>query len=34
MNRYKIVKDLGDGTYGRVSLAKDVEKGNLVAVKE
>lgn len=34
MNRYKILKELGDGTYGRVSLARDNDKGNLVAVKE
>lgn len=34
MNRYKIIKQLGDGTYGSVSLAKDTEKGELVAIKQ
>lgn len=33
MNRYKTIKQLGDGTYGTVSLAKDSKSGNLVALK-
>ena len=34
MNRYKLIKELGDGTYGSVCLAKDLDKGNLVAIKQ
>jgi len=34
MQRYKIIKELGDGTYGTVSLAKTVDKGELVAIKK
>ena len=33
MRRYKVIKELGDGTYGTVSLARAVESGDLVAVK-
>lgn len=33
MNQYKVIKQLGDGTYGTVSLAKDSKSGNLVALK-
>ena len=34
MRRYKVIKELGDGTYGSVSLARAVDSGDLVAVKK
>eukprot|EP00127_Corallochytrium_limacisporum_P005004 Clim_evm27s196 gene=Clim_evmTU27s196 len=34
MHRYKTVKELGDGTYGTVLSARNVETGDLVAVKK
>ena len=33
MHRYKMLKQLGDGTYGSVSLAKTTDTGELVAIK-
>ncbi|NXW48149.1 MAK kinase, partial [Nyctiprogne leucopyga] len=33
MNRYTIMKQLGDGTYGSVLMAKSNESGELVAIK-
>jgi hypothetical protein len=33
MRRYKVIKELGDGTYGAVSLARRLENGELVAIK-
>ncbi|XP_077389828.1 serine/threonine-protein kinase MAK-like isoform X2 [Festucalex cinctus] len=33
MNRYTMLKQLGDGTYGSVLLAKNNETGELVAIK-
>ena len=33
MRRYKVIKELGDGTYGSVSLARRFENGELVAIK-
>ena len=33
MRRYKVIKELGDGTYGSVSLARSVDSGDLVAIK-
>ncbi|XP_054020270.1 serine/threonine-protein kinase MAK [Dryobates pubescens] len=33
MNRYTIIKQLGDGTYGSVLMGKSVESGELVAIK-
>lgn len=34
MNRYTTIKQLGDGTYGSVLLARSTESGELVAVKK
>lgn len=34
MQRYSVIKQLGDGTYGSVSLAKTNDTGELVAVKK
>lgn len=34
MRRYKVIKELGDGTYGSVSLARCVDNGDLVAIKK
>ncbi|NXX13688.1 MAK kinase, partial [Podargus strigoides] len=33
MNRYTIMKQLGDGTYGSVLMGKSIESGELVAIK-
>lgn len=33
MNRYTIMKQLGDGTYGSVLMGKSNESGELVAIK-
>ncbi|XP_065826763.1 serine/threonine-protein kinase ICK-like [Oscarella lobularis] len=33
MNKYKTVKKLGDGTYGDVHLARNVDSGEAVAIK-
>lgn len=33
MNQYKLIKELGDGTFGTVSLARDSKSGELVALK-
>ncbi|XP_041106070.1 serine/threonine-protein kinase ICK-like [Polyodon spathula] len=34
MNRYTTLKQLGDGTYGSVLLGKNLESGQLVAIKK
>lgn len=34
LDNYKILRDLGEGAYGQVSLAKEIATGNLVAIKE
>lgn len=34
MNRYQIFKQLGDGTYGSVLLAKSIENQESVAIKK
>ncbi|XP_073445259.1 serine/threonine-protein kinase ICK isoform X2 [Dendrobates tinctorius] len=34
MNRYTTIKQLGDGTYGSVLLARTTESGELVAIKK
>ena len=34
MNRYKFLKQLGDGTYGSVILAEVLETGEKCAVKK
>jgi len=34
MRRYKEIKELGDGTYGSVSLARAIDNGELVAIKK
>ncbi|KAM5163133.1 serine/threonine-protein kinase ICK [Mantella aurantiaca] len=34
MNRYTTIKQLGDGTYGSVLLARSTESGELIAVKK
>jgi len=34
MDRYKIVKNLGDGTYGTVYKAENKETGEIVAIKK
>lgn len=31
--KYKLLKDLGDGTYGQVLLAQRLDNGEKVAVK-
>ena len=33
MQRYKLLKVLGDGTFGTVNLAKNTDTGELVAIK-
>ena len=33
MHRYKMMKQLGDGTYGSVALAKATDTGETVAIK-
>lgn len=33
MNRYTVMKQLGDGTYGSVLMGKSNESGELVAIK-
>ena len=33
MDRYKIVKQLGDGTYGEVLKATNKQSGEIVAIK-
>ena len=34
MHRYKTIKQLGDGTYGSVALAKATDTGETVAIKK
>jgi serine/threonine protein kinase len=34
MKRYQNVKQLGDGTYGSVALARNIETGETVAIKK
>ena len=34
MNRYDLVKQLGDGSYGSVALVKNKETGEMLAVKK
>nr|XP_054605982.1 serine/threonine-protein kinase ICK [Nothobranchius furzeri] len=34
MNRYTTIRQLGDGTYGSVSLGRSLESGELVAIKK
>ncbi|XP_048193396.1 serine/threonine-protein kinase ICK [Perognathus longimembris pacificus] len=34
MNRYTVLKQLGDGTYGSVLLGRSVESGELIAIKK
>ena len=34
MHRYKTIKQLGDGTYGSVALAKASDTGETVAIKK
>jgi serine/threonine protein kinase len=34
MNRYDIIRVLGDGSYGSVSLAKNKESGEMLAIKK
>ena len=34
MDRFKIIKPLGDGTYGSVSLFINIENGEEVAIKK
>ena len=33
MNRYKVLRVLGDGTYGEVIKAQNRQSGDLVAIK-
>ena len=33
MNRYKLLEEIGDGSFGRVMKAKNNETGEVVAVK-
>ncbi|XP_043920046.1 serine/threonine-protein kinase ICK [Protopterus annectens] len=33
MNRYNVIKQLGDGTYGSVHLGRSLDSGELVAIK-
>ena len=34
MEKYKILKKLGDGTFGSVSQAKNIKNGEIVAIKK
>lgn len=34
MDRYKITKSLGDGTYGSVVKANNIKNGEIVAIKK
>lgn len=34
MQNYKVLRTLGDGTFGTVSLAKSTKTGDLVAIKK
>jgi len=34
MNRYTLMKQLGDGTFGSVMLATDTDTGETVAIKK
>ena len=34
MEKYKILKRLGDGTFGSVSQAKNIHTGEVVAIKK
>jgi serine/threonine protein kinase len=34
MQKYELVKDLGTGSYGKVSLMKNTRTGEQVAIKE
>ena len=34
MDKYKIVKNLGDGTYGNVAQATNTQSGEVVAIKK
>ncbi|XP_010629118.1 serine/threonine-protein kinase ICK [Fukomys damarensis] len=34
MNRYTMIKQLGDGTYGSVLLGRSIESGELIAIKK
>ncbi|NXM51100.1 ICK kinase, partial [Gymnorhina tibicen] len=34
MNRYKTIRQLGDGTYGSVLLGRSIESGELIAIKK
>jgi len=34
MDRYTVIKQLGDGTFGSVILATDTETGEKVAIKK
>eukprot|EP00906_Rhabdomonas_costata_P035488 RCo049860 len=34
MNRYKIIKQVGDGTYGSVARAQQLQTGEIVAIKK
>lgn len=34
MDRYDVLKQLGDGTYGSVQLAKSRDKGDVFAIKK
>ena len=34
MNRYQLVKQLGDGSYGSVALMRNTETGEMLAVKK
>lgn len=34
MDKYKISKNLGDGTYGSVAMGTNVQNGEVVAIKK